>query len=346
MLVIGLTTIICGGEGFEEMEELGHLREAWFKEFLELPHGIPDEDTFRRLFERLNPLEVLKCLQAWLQEAGESGNREVNIDGKTMCGSRKAGEHKAVHVVSAWVGTHNLVLGQVATEEKSNEITAIPELLDMIDIQGDIVTIDAMGCQTDIAEKIRKKNGEYILAVKENQPTLYKNIEEYFHWLEQEQPPDEVYGYWKSGLEIDHGRLERREITAVTHIDWLETKKAWKDVKTIIKYRCWRTVDSETTEHDRYYISSLEADAERFGQLIREHWSIENRLHWCLDVTFREDAGRARKDNAPMNLNILRKLALVRLRLVETDKKRLSIRRKMLKATVSSEYLHTVLFGK
>jgi predicted transposase YbfD/YdcC len=346
MLVIALCTVIIGEDEFEVMEEWALEREGWLRGFLELPNGIPDKDTFRRLFERLEPRALLRSLNAWLNPPPGGEGQGVNIDGKTARGSGKTGGHEALHVVSAWVGEHDLVLGQTAVDEKSNEITAIPEVLDMIDVSGDVVTIDAMGCQTDIAKKIRKKEADYILAVKENQPLLYRDIRDYFEYLEEGPCPDKPADCWNSPLEKDHGRIERRSVTTVTSLGWLEGKKAWEDLSTIIRYRCSRTIGEQTTVTDRYYISSLVASAETFGGYIRGHWSIENRLHWFLDVIFREDESRVRKDRAPENLNILRKVALARLRATPAPKKNYSTRLKMFKAAINPQFLLSVLFGK
>ena len=192
ILIIALSTIIAGENSFKAMEDWGKEREGWFRSFLELPEGIPDADTFRRLFERLDPKKLLNSLNQWLPQVSKKKGLEVNIDGKTLCGSKGRGK-EALHVVSAWVGAHDLVLGQLATDEKSNEITAIPLLLDMIDIEGDVVTIDAMGCQTDIAEKIREKKADYIFTVKENHPTLYGDIRDYFEYLESKEGRGEPY---------------------------------------------------------------------------------------------------------------------------------------------------------
>jgi hypothetical protein len=196
MLVIALSTIIIGENDFEPMEDWGREREEWFRGFLELPNGIPDKDTFRRLLERLNPAELLSVLARWLPPARGAGAREVNIGGKTIRGSGKAGSHEALHVVSAWAGEQNLVLVQAAAGEKSNEITAIPRLLELTGIRGDVVTIDAMGCQTAIAEQIRKRRGHYILSVKENQPALYQDIKDYFDYID-EQPGEAAADCWQ-----------------------------------------------------------------------------------------------------------------------------------------------------
>jgi len=346
MLVIGLCSIIVRGEYFDEMEELGKAWEQWFRKFLELPNGIPDEDTFRRIFERVQPAQLLECLQQWLAQMGRAGGREINIDGKTIRGSAKAGEQKGIHMVSAWVNEHNLTLGQLATEAHSNEITAIPLLLDTIDIKGDTVTIDAMGCQTEIAAKIRSKQADYVLAVKENQPVLHEEIKEYFEFLDEgkcaKELPEDI---WESDFEKDHGRIERRRIRTACDIDFLTGKKQWKDIKTIIEYRCERTVGGETTITYKYYISSKDAFADEFCLIIRNHWSIENNLHWALDVSFGEDGCRARKDNSPKNLTVLRKIALGRLRAINAGK-RVSIKRKMFRASLNPDFLQKVLFGE
>jgi predicted transposase YbfD/YdcC len=346
MLVIGLCSIIVRGEYFDEMEELGKAWEQWFRKFLELPNGIPDEDTFRRVFERVEPAQLLECLQQWLAQMSRAGGREINIDGKTIRGSAKAGEQKGIHMVSAWVNENNLTLGQLATEAHSNEITAIPLLLDTIDIKGDTVTIDAMGCQTEIAAKIRSKQADYVLAVKENQPVLHEGIKEYFTFLDErgcvKELPEDI---WESDLEKDHGRIEKRRIRTACDIGFLTGKKQWKDIKTIIEYRCERTVGGETTTTCKYYISSKDTSAYEFGRIIRNHWSIENKLHWALDVSFGEDGCRARKDNSPKNLTVLRKIALGRLRIIDAGK-RVSIKRKMFRAGLNPDFLQKVLFGE
>jgi predicted transposase YbfD/YdcC len=345
LLVIGLCSIITRGEGFDEMEEMGRDREEWFRQFLELPHGIPDEDTFRRIFERINPAELMNCLQNWLGMTGKAGGRHVAIDGKTLRGSGREGDQRAVHIVSAWVNENNLVLGQLATEEKSNEITAIPELLNLIDVKGDTITIDAMGCQKEIVKQIRARKADYVLAVKENQPMLYEEIKEYFEYLDDRQTRTMPEDLWESEVEKDHGRIERRRIRTAKDIGFLSGKGDWKDIRTIIECRGSRTTGDTTTVTNRYFISNKDIPAEELGKDIRGHWGIENGLHWMLDVNFKEDGCRARKDNSPKNLNILRKVALSRLRAVDGGK-RVSVKRKMLRAGLVPEFLRTVLFGE
>jgi len=342
ILIIGLCSTICCGEDFVDMEEFGRDREEWLREFLALPNGIPDSDTFRRIFERIDPTALAKSLSEWLDSAGNSGGRSINIDGKFMRGS--SGKKQSAHnVVSAWVSESNITLGEIAVDSKSNEITAIPKLLDLIDVEGDIVTIDAAGCQTAIAAKIREKGADYILALKHNQETLHEDVSEYFDWIEKEQPKSEQTENWKSKPEKDHGRIETREIITAS-ANWLEQKHEWTDIETIIRYRCTREVDGVKTTSIRHYISSFETGAENFGALIRGHWSIENKLHWMLDVALKEDDAKAKKDNSPLNGNVLRKTALGIL--TKSSCGRLSIRKKMMKATRITSFLSQLLFQK
>lgn len=345
ILIIALCSVICGGEGFEDMEEFGENRESWLKGFLELPNGIPSADTFSRVLERLDSKALLQCLHEWLEEAPlhKSGGRLVNIDGKTIRGSSIPGEERsAYHVISAWAHENEMVLGQLDIEGKSNEITAIPLLLDMIDVQGDIVTIDAMGCQKEIADKIRAKGADYVLAVKDNHPTLHEDIQGYFDWAQRE--PEKIKTeHWTGTVEKEHGRIERREITTITDVEWLRRAGEWKDLCTVIRYRCTRLVNDEKTISERFYISSFDTTPEQFGYLIRNHWSIENRLHWMLDVLFHEDASTVGKGNSPLNLSVLRKTALSCLQNTPAPKK-ISARRKMLRASLNLPFLELVLF--
>ena len=339
ILVIGLCSTICCGEDFVDMEEFGKDREDWLRGFLALPHGIPDSDTFRRVFESLVPAPLAKALNAWLNIETRSGGRNVNVDGKTVCGSANA-QHDAYHVLSAWVRENGITLGELAVEAKSNEITAIPDLLDLIDVEGDIVTIDAMGCQTNIAEKIRDRKADYVLALKENQRILHEDVRDYFDWIERETPKGEQYEDWRSEPEKCHGRIETRRVL-VASADWLEDKAVWKDLCKIIRYQCTREINGVKTVCVRHYISSFETSAEDFGQIVRGHWSIENQLHWMLDVAFREDDARARKDNSPLNLNVLRKIALSALKSIAVG--RLSVRKKMMKAARDPNFLASLL---
>lgn len=300
IIIIGLCTIICGGEDFNDMEEFGKEREEFLSSFLELPNGIPDSDTFRRLFEKLDPTELSNVLTDWL-EAEFAGRCVVAVDGKTIRGSANE-RHKAYHVVSAFIAENQITLREITVEEKSNEITAVPELLELLEIEDAIVTADAMSCQKEIVQKIHDGGADYCIALKGNQPALLKDTEEYFDAYADEMPKRET-------VEKGHGRIEKREYRLLTDIGWLEKGEEWAGIKGLGMAKQTVCKGEETTEYTRYFITSL-TDIDEFAYAVRKHWSIENQLHWCLDVIFREDAARERKDNSPRNMNVLRKTAL------------------------------------
>ena len=331
IIVITFCAIICGAEDYEDIEEFGKIRRKWLEKFLDLSKGIPDKDTFRRVFERLNPSELAECLYSWIDVVDCAG-KTVNIDGKTICGSKNAA-HKAYHVVSAWVSENQITLGEIAVDEKSNEITAIPKLLDMVDIEGATVTIDAMGCQTQIAEKIISNKADYCLALKRNHSDLYDDVRFYF---ENELVPASV-----QSLEQGHGRIERREYFLETDIEWLAQASCWQGLRAIGSVRSEVIEKGETRVETRYYITSL-VSVEQFAHCVRNHWSIENQLHWQLDVTFGEDKARTRKDNSPLNWNVMRKTALPLLKNTDVGSKT-SIKRKMFMAALDVRILETLL---
>ena len=322
ILVIGLCTIICKGEDFTDMEDFGNEREEWLRTFLELSNGIPDSDTFRRVFERINPQELSNALYDWLgMERGKRGI--IAIDGKTICGSANT-KHKAYHVVSAFAAENQITLGEITVGEKSNEITAIRQLLDLADVSGAVVTIDAMGCQTDITKKIVKNKADYCLGLKGNQSNLHDDVNLYFEKLPVEQT---VITKGKG-----HGRIEKREYFLETDIDWLSQKANWTGLNAIGAVKSTVLEKDETRMETRYFITSLN-DVNRFADAVRKHWAIENQLHWQLDVTFGEDSSRARKDNSPLNLNVLRKTALGLLK--EVDWGRIGLKKKMFIAALN-----------
>ena len=334
IVFIGLVSVICGGTDFEHMEDTGHGKYEWLKQYLEMPNGVPDSDTFRRVFERIDPKELGEVLQELVNVEGKT----VAIDGKTICGSgngKHKAKHKAYHVVSAWVAENQITLGQLATEEKSNEITAIPELIDMLDIKGSTVTMDAMGCQKQIAAKICGKKADYVFGLKGNQTSLLSDVKLYF---EQEIPT-----YAERTLEKDHGRIEKREYYLETKIDWLTQREDWMDLNGIgmVRTSVISQKTGELSQESRYFITSL-TNIHKFANAVRKHWSIESQLHWQLDVSFDEDASRARKDNSPLNLNILRKQALSMLSQADFGK-RVSIRRKMSRAAMDNASLDLIL---
>lgn len=285
IIIIGLCTVICGGEDYNDMEAFGLEREEWLRTFLELPNGIPDSDTFRRLFERLNPTELSECLYGWLDTEREKRS-VIAVDGKTIRGSANA-SHKAYHVVSAFVAENQMTLGEIVVDEKSNEIRAVPALLDVIDVEGSIVTADAMSCQKEIAKKITDKKADYVIALKENQLALYNDAVAYFRDMPHEFPTREI-------VEKDHGRLERRTYSLLTDLSWEEDRGKWANLNGIGMVHTHVREKDTFREERRYYITSL-TDVSEFSDAVRKHWSIENQLHWNLDVIFREDDARAKK---------------------------------------------------
>lgn len=336
IVVIGLCTVICGGEGFEAMELIGKTRKTYFESFLELPNGIPSADTFRRVFGLIDPKGLSKCLVTWLAVECAAGEI-VAIDGKTIRGSADE-THKALHVVSAFVADNQLTLGQLAVPEKTNEITAIPELLDIIDISETIVTADAMACQKKIVEKICKKGGDYVIGLKGNQGEFHSDVALYFSEFAEKHPKH-------SQTEKGHGRVECREYTLCTDIEWLGRTDKWKGLKAVgmVRSNVYHCKEGKETQDIRYYITSL-TDVSAFASAVRKHWSIENQLHWSLDVIFKEDACLIRKDNAPLNMNVLRKTAMGLLNKSRTGK--LTKKLMMLKASLDPIAMLDVLFQR
>jgi len=335
IIIIGLLSTISLGEDYEDMEEFALAKHEWLKTFLELPNGIPDSDTFRRMYERLNPSELQKCLNDWLMSAQNQFCPEgklINLDGKTIRGSGNA-EHSAYHVVSAWVAEHQITLGQIKTDEKSNEITAVPELLEMLDIEGSIITADAMSCQKTIVEKITEKKAEYVINLKGNQRSFYNDVESFFEDFADFIPKTET-------LEKGHGRIEKREYYLEPDINFLHNRTEWPKLKAVGMVRSTVTEKNKTRTETRLYISSV-SDIELFAHSVRGHWSIENHLHWRLDVIFREDAARARKDNSPLNMNILRKTALSVVN--RTKIHRTSMKKKMFRAALDTSFLERLV---
>jgi predicted transposase YbfD/YdcC len=334
ILIIGFCTIVCGGEDFTDMENLGIEKQEWLRTFLALPNGIPDSDTFRRVFEKVNPQELSEVLRDWLNFHCEKRS-VVSIDGKTIRGSESS-EHKAYHVVSAFVRENRITLGEIKTDEKSNEITAVPELLEILDLKGSIVTADAMSCQTKIAAKITEKEADYVIGLKGNQSALLDDVKLFFESFMNECTRTKT-------LEKGHGRIEKREYFLSTETDWLPKKADWANLNAIGAVKSTVEEKSEIRTETRYFITSL-TKIEEFAQAVREHWGIENQLHWCLDVIFREDASRARRDNSPLNLNVLRKTALPLLK--AADFGRIGIRKKMFRAALSIHSLKYILTGQ
>ena len=298
-----------------------------------LPNGIPDSDTFRRIFERLNPAELSKCLSNWLTIEREK-RAAIAAFGKTIRGSGSA-EHKAYHVESAFVAENQITLGEMTVPEKTNEITAVPELLELIDVNGAIVTADAMSCQKKIVEKISDKRADYVIGLKENQRALHDDVVLYFKTFGKESEVIKT-------IDKGHGRIESREYKLFTDISWLEQRKEWKNLMSVGAVKSIVQEKEEEREFTRYFITSL-TDIGEFANAVRKHWPIENQLHWCLDVIFREDASRAMKDKSPLNKNVLRKQALALLSQAKYG--RLSKKKMMFKAALNPEVLLDILFA-
>lgn len=342
IITIAICGVICNADSFEHIAEFGRAKYEWLKGFLELPHGIPSVDTFERIFSRIDPEEFKNCFMEWIRTICDLTNGEVvAIDGKTLRRSHDRSNGKsAIHMVSAWACANGLVLGQTKTDEKSNEITAIPQLLRTLEISGCIVTIDAMGCQTEIAGTIVEKGADYVLSLKGNQGNLHEDVTLFFQEQKQNSFKDATFDYYET-VDADHGKIEIRRYWTTSDINWLHCKQNWAKLETICMVERERQFDNKTEYETSYYIGSIGNMAENFAKAIRGHWGIENSLHWVLDVTFREDESRIRKDLAPQNFAVLRHIALNMIKKETTLKK--SIKSKRLRAGWDNDYLLKVL---
>lgn len=346
ILVIAICAAICGCDNWEDIALFGKAKREWFATFLELPNGIPSHDTFNRVFGRLNPDEFRSSFMAWISAASKLiSGQVISLDGKVLRSSHDRGIGKgAIDMVSAWACENRLVLGQVKVDEKSNEITAIPQLLKALEISGCIVTIDAMGCQTEIAKTIVDEGGDYVLALKGNQGNLCEDVQMLFADLENSDYRAYAYDYVKT-VNKGHGRIEIRECWTISDPDTLRHLRGfenWKKLQTVSLIRSQRWIGDEKTCEDRFHIASI-VGAKRVLGSVRAHWSIENSLHWTLDLAFNEDRCRVRKDNGPENFAILRHIALNLLKQEQTCKR--SIKGKRLLAGWKEDYLLTLLSG-
>ena len=345
IIAIAICAVICGADTWEDIELFGEAKHEWLKQFLELPSDIPSHGTFGRVFSIISPVEFQRSFLNWIKAISESIEREVvAIDGKTSRRSYDKSKGKgAIHMVSAWATANRVVLGQVKTEDKSNEITAIPELLDILALNGCIVTIDAMGCQKNISAKIIEKGADYVLALKGNQGTLHEDIKLFFQDAKETSFKDIHHDFYET-IDGDHGRIETRRYSIVSDIEWLEGKADWKEIKSIGMVESEREIGDKVTKETRYYISSLPSNAKLFGDAVRKHWGIENSLHWVLDVVFREDECRIRKGHAAENFAVLRHIALNLIREEKSIKR--GAKGKRLKAGWDNDYLSKILCGR
>jgi len=352
IVVIAFCAVLCGAEGWEDMEDFGLAKHEWLQGRLGLglANGIPSDDTFRRLFARLDPQQFGRCFLSFAQSLHAHTKGEViALDGKTVRHSFDvATGQAAVHLVSAWATEAGLALGQVKVDSKSNEIMAIPALLKLLDISGCVITIDAMGCQRAIAKQIVDKKGDYVFSLKGNQTTLHEDVKLFFedaraHDFHQKDEERRIaHGYYET-VEKDHGRIETRRcwMVAGEHLDWLWQRAEWAGLSSIGAMESERRVADKVTMETRYFISSLHGSVKRFAHAVRAHWGIENRLHWALDMAFGEDECSIWQDHAPENLATLRKIALNLLRQEKRSKRGLKAKSKM--ASWDNDYLLRIL---
>jgi len=344
ILVIAICAIICGADGWAQVEGFGLCKQQRFESFLSLPNGIPSHDTFGRFFSRLCPESFEKCFLEWINAlAQKSSGRLIAIDGKTMRRSiDQASDKAAIHMVNAWCDTNNMVLGQIACDTKSNEITAIPKLLELLDLNGAVVTTDAMGCQKRIAKAIIDGGGDYILQLKGNHGSLHENAVELFDKCIHDDCYNIKYAT-ASQTDGGHGRVEERTLWATSGVKFLtEERQNWANLKSLICVEAKRHIGDQASVEKRYYISSLPTDnPQQLLQYIRGHWGVENSLHWCLDISFADDERRIRKDNGAENFARLTRIALNLLKL--QTKHKAGIKTKRLCCGWNEKYLYRVL---
>ncbi|MDO9028362.1 MAG: ISAs1 family transposase [Candidatus Roizmanbacteria bacterium] len=335
IVFITIAAVISGAASWNEIELFGKHKKDWLASFLSLPNGIPSHDTFNRFFASLDPEVFEQVFTSWVNSLVEKYPGDIiAIDGKTIRGSKGKGFHSATHVVSAFSIHNQLIMGQLQVDQKSNEITAIPKLLDALLINGSVVTIDAMGCQKEIAKKIRSRQADYVLMVKENQSELLDDIKDSFKMLEHDD--------YTESLDFGHGRIETRKCAVITDLSLIEKPTLWKSLTSIVRVESERYIKSTgvTQSETRYYISSLCADANQLLHAIRSHWGIENNAHWSLDVAFNEDSSRKRARNAAMNFSIINRLAL---NMIKKEESKMGLKAKRLLAGWSQEYILKVL---
>jgi predicted transposase YbfD/YdcC len=347
ILVIAICAVICGADSWEDIEDFGHAKEAWLRTILKLPNGIPSHDTFRRVFGLIDAEAFQRSFVSWVQAVTQLiSGQVIAIDGKKPRGSRDRGIGRgAIDMVSAWASANQLVLGQVKVDDKSNEIKAIPELLRMLAIRGCIVTVDSMGCQVEVAQTCVDQEADYVLALKENQPHLYEDVTRLFADLEASQMQAYPYDYAES-FDNTHGRAEKRQcwtIADTSVVQQLRGANRWPRLRCVVRVRREYLDGQEKKREDRYFLSTLQGQAKQLLWAVRSHWSVENNLHWVLDIAFREDDSRVRKDNGPQNFTVLRHIALNLLKQEKTSKR--SIKGKRLQAAWNTEYLQLVLAG-
>ena len=331
---IAIIAVVAECDEWHNIEDWARSKKNELMEYFELPHGIPSHDTFERMFAMIDPIEFEQCFMEWVKSIFGTDNKFVHIDGKSLKGSRdECNGKKMLHIVHAWSSSNSILLGQCKTEEKSNEITAIPELLKMLDIKGCLISIDAMGCQHKITDQIIDQQGDYLISVKDNQKELSEQIQSAFAH-QSIQSEDET-------IEKSHGRIETRKCKVITKLDLVEETENWTGCKSIIEVTRTREIKEKTSTEKSYYICSLNADAKKLNKDVRAHWSVENELHWTLDVIFGEDKSRKRKQNQAQNFSTIRKIGINAVKSFKGDNRSVKRRRKM--ASYEFEYLKKLL---
>jgi predicted transposase YbfD/YdcC len=336
ILLIAIAAVLSGAESWNDVADYGNSKREWLKRFLTLPSGIPSHDTFNRVIAALDPEEMEKGFVDWVSSIAKlTAGEVVAIDGKTLCGTRETGKKKLVHMVSAWAEGNGLVLGQRKVDEKSNEITAIPKLLNALELTGTVVTIDAMGCQREIAKQIIAKKADYVLAVKDNQGLLAEQVRDSFLLLNADAVSEDV--------DCGHGRVEQRKCSVIADLSMIDNASEWASLQGLVRIQSERyhKVTGKIEREIRYYITSLKPNAARLNSVIRQHWGIENKLHWVLDVGFGEDLHRKRAGHAAQNFSLLNRIALNLLKQEQSLKR--GIKGKRLKAAWDNPYLLKLL---
>ena len=344
IVALTICAVICGAETWEGIEAYGHSKLDWLKTFLKLPNGLPSHDTIARVFSLLDPTQLQTCFIRWVQSIAKLSLGEVvAIDGKSARHSYDTDNGKGmIHMVSAWASANQLVLGQVKVSDKSNEITAIPKLLNILDVEGCIVTIDAMGTQREIAQQIIEQKADYVLSLKGNQGDLHEDVQQLFEWAHTTQFKNIEHEAYQT-IDKGHGRIEIRRYWLMGAVEQLEKAHQWKGLKRIGMVESERRISGKITQREqRYYLVSIDGGIERFAHATRGHWGIENQLHWSLDVVFHEDDSRIRKGHAPENMTVIRKIAL---NLLAKEASKGSKKTKRLKAGWDNDFLIRVLLA-
>ena len=343
VIVLCVCAVLSGAEGWCDIEEFGRTKLDWLRRYVPLANGIPVDDTIARIISALSVSGFQECFLSWMEDVVKLSDGEIiALDGKTHRRShdRKRGV-KALHMVSAWACRNGVVLGQVKTEEKSNEIVAVPQLLEKLELKGCIVTLDAMGCQRSIAKQVKEGGGDYVLALKRNQPELDREVREYFEVAEEADLDGSEIGH-EATSEEGHGRIEHRNYFLSTDLSSLSGVEKWKGLKAIGMVESERHSGGRVSFEQRYFITSL-GDVKLFQQAVRSHWGIENKLHWRLDVTFREDASRIRRGNGPHNIGVIRHVAM---NLLKREKTKISYRKKRIRAALNDGFRDKLLTGQ